>query len=138
MTQNYWIEAFKKSLDNAIEIYHRGQEGDHRNALIMVDNAIETLMRHFIAFEKNKDPERYFDKLIKQLETEGVSNPLLSEIIYYHGIRNGLYHSDFKSLIETMKRPVDLTIEKRVVKKQIIQAIKLLKEISGKYLGEIK
>ena len=104
-----WIQGPIENIIHGIEHYYYGYEKDYRFALIHCDNAVELAMKAFIRFHNPeiyrkirkdwKKISRNYENLIKVIRDNLPSIPkrLDSELLYYHKIRNELYHAGYTS-----------------------------------------
>lgn len=96
-----WIEGPKEILNHAIGHFEAGTPSDLRFALISIDNAIEVAIKAYLRYEKGLtrgevDKLNSFHELLRKLQ-EKLDPPLEKDkavnIVYFHDIRNDLYHN---------------------------------------------
>lgn len=101
-----WASGALELLKHADEHINQGQAFDQRIAFISIDNSIETAIRTFIfmpfslskvkfSFKEKEEIGNSFPKMVNLLSEKAsskISGIELSDIEFYHRLRNQLYH----------------------------------------------
>lgn len=101
-----WASGALELLKHADEHINKGQAFDERIAFISIDNAVETAIRTFISmpfslskvrfsFKDKKEIGNSFPKMVSLLNEKAnskITGIELSDIEFYHRLRNQLYH----------------------------------------------
>lgn len=104
LSNNIWILGPKELIEHAITLIDSREEPNLRIAMICIDNAIELMIKSYLAlnkrmlgieFEEYKNGIKTFPKLLNLLQNysnDKISLDELDKIEYFHIIRNNLYH----------------------------------------------
>ncbi|RLI96478.1 MAG: hypothetical protein DRP00_05265 [Candidatus Aenigmatarchaeota archaeon] len=105
MTEKPWVKGPLELLEHGAEHLRVGREKDLRFAIIHVDNALEVAFKVYVEYEKRLVPgiikkkdwveiKQSFRRLLDIIskKTDFISDELYSAIIYYHDLRNEVYH----------------------------------------------
>ena len=105
MREKPWVRGPLELLEHGAEHLRVGGEKDLRFAIIHVDNALEVAFKVYVEYEKRLVPgiikkkdwveiKRSFRRLLDIIseKTDFISDELYSAIIYYHDLRNEVYH----------------------------------------------
>jgi hypothetical protein len=101
-----WASGALELLKHADEHINKGQAFDQRIAFISIDNSVETAIRTFIfmpftlskvkfSFKEKEEIGNSFPKMVNLLSEKAsikISGIELSDIEFYHRLRNQLYH----------------------------------------------
>src|SRR5205823_12902128 len=112
-----WISGPKELLDHGLQHLEGGADFDRRMALICIDNAVELMIKTFLGLPKRasglqisrtrfEDASRSFPGLLDALEEFGgtrLDGIDLSDIEWYHRLRNELYHTGNGLTVERQK-----------------------------------
>jgi len=104
LSDNIWISGIKELIEHAVPLIDSGEESNLRIAMICIDNAIELMIKSYLAlnkrmlgveFEEYKKGIKSFPKMLNLLQkysNDKISLDELDKIEYFHMIRNNLYH----------------------------------------------
>ena len=127
-----WMRDSITSLKTAIELYNNGNEGKYRQAIILAEQTIESMMRRCLAIKHGETPPFKYNPLLKRfIEKEGIDAELEESIRTLRNIRDGFYHDDISNFVRLLKGTTSgLTLEKSHVKDNLTTACKLTKLIT--------
>jgi hypothetical protein len=117
MSSKPWVSGPREILQHAINLMSSGKQADYRIAFLIIDNAVELTVKTWLSLperithikvSKNEFDENStsFPGLIKLLEAKAPEKLVdidLSEIEWYHRLRNQLYHQGNGLTIEPDK-----------------------------------
>jgi hypothetical protein len=123
-----WLSGPKELLDHGLEHLAKGSEFDRRMALICIDNSVELIIKTFLGLPRRILPSRpsrkrlaeafeSFPQLLDVLEErapdrlQGID---ISDIDWYHTLRNELYHKGNGLTVEKQKVEVYGELAKRL------------------------
>lgn len=104
MSDNIWILGPKELIKHGVTLIGSGEESNLRIAMICIDNAVELMIKSYLAlnkrmlgieFEEYKKEIKNFPKMLNLLQKYSIDKISLDEldkIEYFHVIRNNLYH----------------------------------------------
>jgi HEPN domain-containing protein len=109
-----WMRDSITALKSAIEKLNHGEEGDFKQALMIADQAIETIMRNYLIFKENIDPPYDYPSLLKEVSKRVSIPPDVTDTIQlFRLIRDGFYHYNLKKIDKALKSTTTgLTLEK--------------------------
>ena len=137
MIQNPWAKGIYELLEHGIDHFLNETDFDRRLAIISIDNALELAIKTYISRNlrvfniKRKDfnnIKQDFSKLLdllSRIAPDKINDNEISNIEYYHNLRNNLYHEG-----------IGISVDKNIVKsygEDIIRFISTLLEINLKY-----
>lgn len=91
-----WVEDFFKALGYALFLARQEEDCSLRQGYILLDNNVEQFLKSYLKseMEENLNKRIDFPSLIsKASENTEKTSDILDNILYYHQIRNKLYHS---------------------------------------------
>ena len=104
LSDNIWILGPKELIEHAVALIDSGEESDLRIAMICIDNAVELMIKSYLAlnkrslgieYEEYKKGNKNFPRMLNLLQkysNDKISLDELDKIEYFHVIRNNLYH----------------------------------------------
>lgn len=113
-----WVDGVIELLGHAIVHINKASDFDCRIAFISIDNAVELTIKTFLALPKRvrkhnvpsrkelQDAENSFPMYLDLLEKYATDKPItfeLSDIEWYHRLRNQLYHNGTGLTVEKSK-----------------------------------
>ena len=109
-----WMREAINTLKGAIEKFERGDEGDFKQALMIVDHATETIMRNYLIFKCNVNPPYDYPSLLKRAcKKAKISVEIIETIETFHLIRDGFRHQNIRKIEKGLKgTTVGLTLER--------------------------
>lgn len=139
MDNKPWISGPREILQHAIELVDTGSEASYRIAFLIIDNAVELMMKTFLSLParitgvkvgRKEVDENFsnFPRLIELIEScapEKFNNISINEIEWYHRLRNQLYHQGNGLTIEQEKVDKYLELAKKLFFSLFDQEIQL-------------
>lgn len=104
LSDNIWILGPKELIEHAVALIDSEEESDLRIAMICIDNAVELMIKSYLALNKRslgieykeyKKGNESFPRMLNLLQkysNDKISLDELDKIEYFHVIRNNLYH----------------------------------------------
>lgn len=128
-----WMRDSITTLKGAIEKYNRGNEGDFKQALIIADQATETIMRNYLIFKENIDPPFDYPSLLKKVRKRvNISPDVIDTIKTFRLLRAGFQHHNIKKIENGLKgTTTGLTLEKSYLEDYLKDVCMLFKHITG-------
>jgi len=121
------------ALSDAIEKFERGDEGDFRQALMMADNATETIMRNYLIFKCNDTPPYNYPQLLKKIcKKIKASSDIVETMETFRLIRDGFQHQNIERLRRGLKgTTVGLTLERSHLEDYLKAVCRLFESLTG-------
>jgi len=122
------------ALNGAIEKFKRGDEGDFKQALVIADNASETIMRHYLVFKCNEKnvPYDYPSLLRATLKKTSVPPDIADTIETFRLIRDGFSHQNIDKIgLGLRGTTVGLTLEKSYLEDYLKAVCKLVESLTN-------
>lgn len=121
------------TLKGAMEKFNRGNEGDFKQALLIADHAMETIMRSYLIFQEDVDPPYDYPTLLKEVSKRAnVSPDIVETIEMFHLLRDGFRHHNIKKIEKGLKgTTTGLTLEKSYLEEYLNAVRKLFENLTA-------
>lgn len=131
-----WIRDSITSLKSAMERFRQGREGDFKQAIIIADHAIESIMRNYLIFVHNINPPySYGDLLDEVAKKSDLSGGIIDTIRTFRLIRDGFHHHNIKKLEDGLRKTTTgLTLEKSYLEEYLEAVGKLIEHLAHKQI----
>jgi hypothetical protein len=128
-----WMREAVITLKGALEKFKRADEGDFKQALIIADNATETIMRNYLIFRCNENPPYDYPSLLKKAcEKAKMPMEIIETIETFRLIRDGFGHQNIGKIEKGLKgTTIGLTLERSFLEDYLRTVCKLFESLTG-------
>lgn len=128
-----WMREAITALKGAIEKFKRADEGDFKQALMIADNATETIMRNYLIFKCNEDSPYDYPSLLKRAcEKAKISVEIIETIEEFRFVRDGFSHQNIRKIERGLKgTTLGLTLERSYLEDYLKTICRFFESITG-------
>jgi HEPN domain-containing protein len=128
-----WMREALTALKGAIEKFKRADEGDFKQALMIADNATETIMRNYLIFKCNENtPYDYPSLLRKACEKAKISSDIIETIELFRLIRDGFSHQNISKIERGLRSTtMGLTLERSYLEEYLKTVCMFFEVLTG-------